>query len=260
MVTSRNLTKDSILSLDSEDNPVNRKQKVKEGIKILLSLFSAVKQQRVFPRKIMTPLTNGQKPIYSAEEMSKRFEEANYIDCRINAYPSFLNEAEEKDYDNGTNLDFFTPNIFFIDLDLKDFESKEILDKNLKKILKGISKTLVNSEPLVLWSGNGYHIIIPVKLMEALEHYEEFESISERPSDEFLQFAKKYLSFDKADTANTPAFKSCLLRVPFTLNSKCLDSGTEPEVKIIQEFDASKHLPNTNDLLAEFMTFLSDKN
>src|SRR4051794_39584489 len=119
-------------------------------------------------------------------------------------------------------MDIFAPNILFIDLDKKDFYSKTELDKTLNKILRHISLVLHDSNPLLLWSGNGYHIIIPVKSDEALEHFEDFKCLTERPSGEFLQFAKSFLSFNKTDKANNPAFKSCLLRVPYTFNSKCI--------------------------------------
>ncbi len=107
--------------------------------------------------------------------------------------------------------------------------------------------------------GRGYHIIISVEAKEALEHFEEFETLFEKTSSEFLQFAKSYLSLDKVDKANTLAFKSCLLRVHHTFNSKCFDEGIDPEVKVIQEFDDSKPLPTIDNLLVEFMTFLSDR-
>ncbi len=199
-----------------------RKQKVEEGAKIILSLFSLVGQQRLFPRKIMTFVTKVQVLVYSFEEIIKEFEEAEYKNCRINAYPAFLNEAEEKDYEKGINLSIFAPNILFLELDLKDFSSRLELDKNINKIIKHISKILQGSKPLILWSGRGYHIIIPVDAKESLEHFEEFETLSEKPSSEFLQFAKSYLSFNKADKANTPAFKSCLVRVPHTFNQNVL--------------------------------------
>jgi hypothetical protein len=123
-----------------------RRQKVLEGIDVLLSLFSTVKQQRLFPRKIMTKKTRGQVTVYSIEQMIKAFEEANFEDCRINAYPAFLNEADEKDYDNGIGLNFFTPNILFIDLDQKYFSSKDVFDKALTKILKRITSTWTISD------------------------------------------------------------------------------------------------------------------
>lgn len=215
------------------DNEITaRRQKVLEGIDVILSLFSTVKQQRIFPRKIMTKKTRGQITVYSIEQMIQAFEDADFVDYRINAYPSFLNEAEEKDYVSGINLDIFASNILFIDLDQKGFSSKSELDKVLNKILKHISKVLHDSKPLLLWTGNGYHIIIPVKATEALENFEDFKGLTEKSSSEFLQFAKSFLSFNKADKANNPAFKSCLLRVPFTFNSKCSDEGMDPEVKI----------------------------
>lgn len=248
-----------MLNLNSESYSASRRHKVTEGINILLSLFSAVGQKRLFPRKIMTKATGIQITVYSVEEILKRFEEVNFKDCRINAYPAFLNEAEEQDNENGINLNLLVPNIFFIDMDLKDFSSKEELNSNLNKISKNISKILPFSGPLVLWSGRGYHIIIPVKANEDLELFEDFNGLTEKPSEELLKFAKSYLSLEKADKANNPAFRSCLLRVPYTFNSKCFSDNIDSEVKIIHEFDNSKSLPKIDNLLVEFMTFLSDR-
>ena len=92
-----------------------------------------------------------------------------------------------------------------------------------------------------------------------MENFEDFKGLTDRPSSEFLQFAKSFLSFDKADKANNPAFKSCLLRVPYTFNSKCIAENINPEVKIVEKFDESKPLPNIDNLLVEFMTFLADR-
>ena len=52
----------------------------------------------------------------------------------------------------------------------------------------------------------------------------------------FLQFAERHLSLNRADPSNNPRLKSCLLRVPYTFNSKCVDEGKgDAEVKIIQK-------------------------
>lgn len=248
-----------IMTGNFQTNNLERKQMVLEGISLILSLFTLAKQQRLFPRTIMTRATRGQIIINSIEEIIKRFEEANYQDCRINAYPAFLDEAEETDYENGISMDLFAPNILFIDLDEKDFSSKEELNKIVKKILKHISRIIDGTNLLLIWSGRGYHIIIPVQQTEALEHFEDFEGLTNRPSEELLKFTKDFLSFHKADKANNPAFKSCLLRVPHTFNSKCSDESKDPEVKIIQEFDFTRSLPKINILLVEFITFLSDR-
>lgn len=217
-----------------------RKQLVSEGIDLMISLFIAVGQYRLYPRKIMTKYTKGQ-------------------DCRINAYPAFISEAEEQDYKQGINLDLFAPNILFIDLDLEHFKSKSELDCWLKRILKNIANVLHGAKPLVLWSGHGYHVIIPVEAPESLEQFEDFESYTSEPSKEFLQFTPRYLSFNKADDKNNPSFGSCLLRVPHTFNSKCLDEKVDSEVKIVHEWNNSDRLPQVDNLLIEFQTFLVDR-
>lgn len=141
-----------------------------------------------------------------------------------------------------------TPFILFIDLDRQNFVSKEDLDKWLQRILANISSILYGTKPLVLWSGNGYHIIIPVYAPEALEQFEDFRLYTNQPSNDFLRFAKDFLSCGKADTKNNPSFKSCLLRVPFTINSKSI----RQEVKIIEAYDMNQQLNTIDRLLTAF--------
>jgi Primase X len=243
------------------DKREERNRLVSEGVDLFLSIFGLV-GQRLFPRTIMTKFTGGQVVVNSKEEMMNYFMRANFQDCRINAYPAFLSKAEEQDYIKGINQNLFTPNILFIDLDLEHFASKKELDKWLKEILNNISEGLKDSSPIVLWSGNGYHIIIPVYAPEALEQFEEFQQYTREPSKEFLQFAEKSLSLGKADASNNPGFKSCLLRVPNSLNTKHLDEGLHAEVRIMEPFqipNTETTLPKINNLLTEFMTYLVDK-
>jgi hypothetical protein len=75
-----------------------------------------------------------------------------------------------------------------------------------------------------------------------------------------LQFAERLLSLNKADSANNPSFKSCLLRVPYTFNSKCIGEGIDAEVKVIQLWNSSMQLPTVDNLLADFKTFVDKKN
>ena len=100
-----------------------RRELVSEGIDIIVSLFAAVGQQRLFTRTIMTKRTKGRVVVYDKDEIMHYFETCNYEDCRINAYPTF-SKAEEHNYKKGTNLDFFAPTILFIDLDAKRFSSE----------------------------------------------------------------------------------------------------------------------------------------
>ena len=226
---------------------------------LILSLFTQVGQQRLFPRAIMTKNTNGQIIVHSKEQIVYWFERANYQDCRINAYPAFVSKAEEQDYKRGINLDLFAPNILFIDLDANRFKSDKELQRALKQICKNIVTLLYDVKPLIIWSGHGYHIIIPVNA-KALENYEEFTSYAKEPSKAFLQFAERHLSLNKADPSNNPGMKSCLLRVPYTFNSKCIAEGKgDSEVKIIQKWDSTQQLPDIDNLLIEFQTFLIDR-
>jgi hypothetical protein len=185
------------------------------------------------------------------------FETCNYEDCRINAYLAFSSKDEEQ---NAINMNLLVPNILFIDLDAKKFKSDKELEAALKQILNNVASILHNCKPLVLWSGHGYHIIIPVNCKEASERFQEFSQHTSEPSSkEFLQFAEHLLSLSKADPANNPSLKSCLLRVPQTLNSKCIEEGVDAGVKIFHLWDSSMQQPSVDNLLAEFQTFLVDK-
>jgi len=230
---------------------------VSEGINIFLSLFAAV-GQRLFPRTIMIKCTNWQVVVYNKNEIMYYFEACNYEDCRINAYQAFLSKTEEQEYKIGTNLNLLAPNILFIDLDAKKFTSDRELRDVLKQILKNIAYLLDDCKPLVLWSGHGYHIIIPVNC-KALESSQDLTQYTPEPSKEFLQFAERLLSLNKADPANNPSLKSCLLRVPHTFNSECLEEGIGAEVKVVQQWDSSIQPPSIDNLLVEFQTFLIDK-
>jgi hypothetical protein len=72
-----------------------------------------------------------------------------------------------------------------------------------------------------------------------------------------LRFAKDNLSNIKADKANNPSFRSCLLRIPNSFNSKCLAKGESFEnskVKIIQEWNRDR--PSIKFLLRDFRRYL----
>jgi|tagenome__1003787_1003787.scaffolds.fasta_scaffold20988334_8 hypothetical protein len=230
-----------------------RKMKVIEGVNLLLGLFEAARQ-KIFPRSIMTANYSGQLTVHNKEEMIKIFEAADFIDCRINAYPVAQNEI------------LYIPNILVIDLDPKrglKTDSK-LLKQSLKKTLDNISEYFNDAiKPLVLLTGNGYHVYIVLDMNEPLENIEEYVSVNlkeKQISVEFMRFAKTFLSDNKADRKNNPSFKSCLLRVPYTLNSKCLNCGNaeqDSEVRIIQNWN--NHAPSTHEiamLLSGFYTHL----
>jgi hypothetical protein len=238
--------------------------KVKQGIRVILAHFEG--RQQLFPRKMSTALSQGRQFIvYSEDQILHECEKAAFVDCRINAYS--VSERSQSDA-----LDIFSaqaPNIIFIDIDLpKGYESKEEeaiikLNKTLKKAQSIIQKKLDGCKPTVLWTGNGYHIYIVLNT-RPLELIKELTELSDKPSEEFLRFAEFTFTNKKRDSCHNPSFKSSLLRIPYTLNSKCIDPTTgnyinDPEVKIIQEFDSSA-IPTINkSLLREFRLYLADK-
>jgi hypothetical protein len=139
-----------------------------EGIEMLLRLFEKA-GQRPFPRKIMTAKSNGQITVHSKDQMLRKFEETDFIDCRVNAYPLVPKNILQ------------VPNIILIDIDINrslKTGSKQI-DAQLNKTLQKIRECTCDSiRPLILWTGNGYHIIVILNIVEPLEHIEEYMSVS----------------------------------------------------------------------------------
>ena len=223
-----------------EDNDKN--ELIGTGVDFILSHF----EEPLFPRKISAQKSqNKQFRIETKKDIINACIESNFVDCRINAYPILRNGVTS-----------WPPNLLFIDLDLADFNSnKKALKLSLDKTLKNIKEKLDNNNayPTVLWSGNGYHIILPVQCPIVLENIQEFQDF-EKPSEQFLRFAKDYFSNGKADKNNNPSFRSCLLRIPHSINSK-----NNSKVTIVQQWNGYRS-PITKDLLLEFRRYLIQKN
>ena len=231
-----------LTSIEDKIDTNKNKKEIEIGLDFILS---HLEEPTIFPRTIMTKKLGYQKIVYSKERALEHFIESNFIDCRINAFPSLKEVAT------------WIPDLLFIDLDLTNFNSKKSLQIALNKTLKNINEKLDNNaHPTVLWSGNGYHVILPVYCPLELERIQEFQEF-ENPSERFLRFAKDNLSDNKADKANNPSFRSCLLRIPNSFNAKCLDKGESFEnskVKIIQEWNRDK--PSIKFLLPDFRRYL----
>jgi hypothetical protein len=110
--------------------------------------------------------------------------------------------------------------------------------------------------PTVLWTGNGYHIYLPVQLSGpswCLGHTDTFMKLSKRPDLEFLRWSEFYLSDGLCDPAHcaSTSFKNVWLRVPGSFNSK----NSEP-VRILQKWDGKR--PDINWILRDFK-YLVDK-
>lgn len=175
--------------------------------------------------------------------MYKAYESANFVDCRVNAFPSY---TEYK------GIQRYPPNFVFADLDASSFENSMLLRKSLDDTLRTI-RLKINGSPTVLWTGNGYHVYQPIDavILEELSQFEQFEN----PSSKFLRFVERYLTNEKSDAAHNPSFKSCMLRIPGSTNSKCeLRNNT---VEIIQKWDGYR--PPISLLFESFHAYLIDQ-
>ena len=205
----------------------------------------------IWPRTISTHITEGRQVlVYSKEEALARFKQANYLDCRINAYP---------DYTEWQGINRQAPNFIFIDLDRSNFKTENEVKAAYNQTIKNI-KEFFGGNPTVLFTGNGVHILQPVQAIILEE--EEIFSKFEKPSRFFLLFAERYLSNNKSDPAHNPSFKSCLIRIPGSYNSKCVErnngiADSTAEIRIIQKWDG--HRPKINPLLSKFYISIAGK-
>jgi hypothetical protein len=102
----------------------------------------------------------------------------------------------------------------------------------------------------------GYHIYIVLDA-RPLELITDLTRLSKEPSKLFLKFAEIVFSDKKADVRHNHSFNSYLLRIPYTLNSKCIARGKYAEVRVVQKFVSPIPIINAN-LLCEFRLHLAD--
>ncbi|HEY7080327.1 MAG TPA: DNA primase noncatalytic subunit PriX [Nitrososphaeraceae archaeon] len=221
-------------------------EKISESLDFILSHF----QEPIFPRKIMTWDLGHQVEIFNEQEALSYFKSSRYEDCRINAYPSYT----EYQGINRTPISFLV-----VDLDLKDFIKERLLKRALNKTLVKIRES-IGGNPTVLWTGNGFHIYQPVNgfLLEEYETFYEFTKYFDKDlTSLFIQFAEEYFTDYTADRLHNPTVKSCLLRIPGSLNSKCIVKEQDAEVKLIQKWDNKR--PSIQPLLRHFRRWLIQK-
>jgi len=219
---------------DNVETKELRKAKVKEGIRFILTHFEG--RQPLYPRKMSTSLSQGRQfTIYYEEQILNECIKSNFTDCRLNAYPVL------SDDDMATAIQ--APNLIFIDIDLPtdDYEDSLFeLSKTLSRSLKLINHKLEGCTPTVLWTGNGYHIYIVLDT-RPLGLITDLVKLSSHPSKEFLKFIEIIFTNKNADPKHKHSFNSYLLRIPFTLNSKCFSKDNDSQVKIIQNLTHKKY-------------------
>src|SRR5215218_6113265 len=137
-----------IMLVSKEDQQIDidtNKKEIEIGLDFILS---HLEEPTIFPRTIMTKKLGYQRRVYSKERALEHFIDSDFIDCRINAFPSLK---------EGTT---WIPELLFIDLDRNDFKTEKGFELALYTTLKNIKEKLVgnndSAQPTVLFTGGGY--------------------------------------------------------------------------------------------------------
>jgi len=185
---------------------------IEYGLDYLLNHFESG-----FPRTISTLQTeNRQVEVYSRQEALSCFGKSNFVDCRISAFGRYEIEHEK-------------PNLIFVDLD-----DKTALHETLALFHKEI-----DGIPSVLNTGNGYAIIQPITIKPLQKVTLDGKNVFD-VSKQFLLFAERFLTNHKCDMGNHPSLRSCMIRVPYSYNKKCLLQGkskSESQVNIYSDWN-----------------------
>ena len=228
---------------------LDQNELIKKNLHFILSHFNS--QEHVFPRGIITLKTKNQIFSNSEDDIFEHFLESEFKDCKINGYPLF----DKDDYDNGLLL----PSFIFIDLDLSLCDTckypKRKLDYILKETLNKIKKE-VNGFPTVLWTGDGYHIYMPIRLYypgnKFVSRSDEFLSLSVNNNNmtvEFMRFASNYFTNSHVDLDHISCINSFYVQVPGTINSKL-----NIKVELIHAWDGN--LVNIQAITSSFLNHL----
>lgn len=230
---------------------------VQNGLEFILSHLS----RPHFPRNIMTHRLGRQILVHSVEEAMQYYKESKSLDCRISAYPPQPSTCSYVFLGNG-----LAPNLIMIDIDKSKFTTERAFELAVSKTLK-IIKVELYGNPTVILSGNGCHIIQPIDaiVLEELDLFSPAVTGTDQPSVKFLRWAEKYLSNGKSDPMHnrTQSFGNCLLRVPGSHNSKCVNANNgvldsdKTAMKILQKWNGQR--PTMMLLIGSFHAHLVDQ-
>ncbi len=143
----------------------------------------------------MTKALESRKVAFNIQEVLEYFRASNYEDCRINAYPSFTK------YDG---INRTAPSFLMIDINLKDFASKDKLVRAMNRDFLKRIETIMHGHPTVLWTGNGYHIYQPMDgfIFGRGRHRKILDPNGKDHTSKFMQFAEDFLTNKKEEILN----------------------------------------------------------
>jgi hypothetical protein len=245
----------TVIITDTTSVSKSRIQKVEEGLSFISSHFNP--NEPIWPRTISTNKTCGKQIVVNSfEEAMKWFKAANFLDCRISAYPVYSDE-----YIRWIGIAFI-PSLLLCDLDREHVTDEEFEAAAVKTCQN--FKEILGANHTQLWTGSGYHFIQPQSVIMPLESIDDFKQFAE-PSRRFLQFEECLMTDGKADQNHirTVSSKNCMLRVPGSLNfgvchrndnDEVIGIPPEAEVRVIQGWDGSR--PDVSHLIPRCYNWL----
>jgi hypothetical protein len=210
----------------------NRKSKVEQNIKFILSHF----KEPIFPRIITSRSTKGDetqfKVVYNEEEMLRTYEESKFIDCRVSIYRSSLITQKCHDDQNPQVAD-----LIFFDIYKPIFMRESAQIKASYAILQAI-KQILNGKPTILKSIDSFHIYQPIE-PNSLDRIKKFidNVIAQYPELQLvLRFPERIFdSFPQGEKLQHPS----MLLIPGTFDLKNIEKREEEhgEIMLIQKWD-----------------------
>jgi hypothetical protein len=224
---------------------------VREGLTFILNHLDGL-----WPRMISTYATKGaQKEVKNFTEAMAWFKAANFLDCRISAYPRYTN-----DYINRTGI---APTVLLVDIDREHFRIAEEFESVVTRTYSNFYDVL-GSRPTQLATGGGIHFLArqQVGVFEKSETFSKFD----QPGRRFMQYEEQILTDGKGDQShwNTVSFNNMLLRIPFSLNSKLvqlddkggiIDIPYDARIRIEKRWDEDIPIVGRT-LLMQYYTYL----
>jgi hypothetical protein len=167
----------TVIITDTTLSPKSRIQKVEEGLEFIISHFDP--NEPICPRTISTHKTCGKQIVVSnMQEAMKWFKTANFLDCRISAYPVYNDE-----YIKRTGIAFI-PSLLLCDLDKEHFVTDEEFEVDAAKTCQNF-KEILGANPTQLWTGSGYHFIQPQSIIKPLEKIDDFKQFADRQENSY---------------------------------------------------------------------------
>jgi hypothetical protein len=232
-----------------QESKSKRREKVREGIKCILSHF----KEPIFPRTIRSINTtyNGTqfKVVYDEKEMFRTYEQSKFIDCRVSIYPSLY---ANKEYSNDKDVNMQLADLITFDLHKSVFMRESAQIKALYAILQAIKKILA-ARPTILCSGDDFHICQPIE-PDPTERIEEFR---DRIINEYPELSL-FLRLSKLDPCHSQQpYNPSMLLIPGTFSSNYEGGEKHQEITIIQRWDENR--PKIDSVLIDFHQYLKDQ-